>query len=69
METLRIHDRAQQCLISLYALHELATPDLRQIRAPGQLNCESYNRNPCVWQVCTIPSRLSAPTLCFIRYK
>lgn len=28
-----------------------------------------YNRKPCVWQVCTMPSRLSAPTLCFMRYR
>jgi uncharacterized protein YbjT (DUF2867 family) len=33
------------------------------------LPSKSYSKNPCVWQVCTIPSRLSAPTLCFIRYK
>ena len=70
METLRSHDHTRQFLIRHYAFHE--PPQLQSFRIlalPRSCAVKSYNRNPCVWQVCTIPSRLSAPTLCFIRYK
>jgi hypothetical protein len=30
---------------------------------------QSYNRNPCVRNRCTMLRRSSAPILCFIRYK